>query len=46
MDRRTGLRDEAPIHYFSLHEERWRSAAQWPPDLDHLGNRPAELPLA
>jgi putative CocE/NonD family hydrolase len=31
MDRRTGLRDEAPIHYFSLHEERWRSAAQWPP---------------
>src|SRR3546814_10163145 len=25
MDRDTGLQAERPIHYFSLHEERWRS---------------------
>lgn len=31
QDRRTGLRDEAPIHYFSMHEERWQAATQWPP---------------
>lgn len=27
----TGLRDEAPIHYYSLHAEAWRSADAWPP---------------
>ena len=27
----TGLAREAPVHYFSLHDERWREAAQWPP---------------
>ena len=27
----TGLRDEAPIHYFSVHAEAWRSAQHWPP---------------
>lgn len=28
---RTGLRDEAPIHYFSMHAENWQAATQWPP---------------
>src|SRR5437660_2641848 len=27
----TGLSREAAVHYFSLHAERWREAAQWPP---------------
>lgn len=27
----TGLAREAPVHYFSLHDERWREARQWPP---------------
>jgi putative CocE/NonD family hydrolase len=27
----TGLRNEQPIHYFTLHEEAWHSAASWPP---------------
>lgn len=27
----TGLLDEAPIHYYALHAEEWRSATQWPP---------------
>jgi putative CocE/NonD family hydrolase len=27
----TGLSDEAPIHYFSVHAEEWRSAQSWPP---------------
>lgn len=27
----TGLRREAPIHYFSMHGERWHAAATWPP---------------
>ena len=31
MDRRTGLREEAPIHFFSMHAETWQAAAQWPP---------------
>lgn len=31
MDRRTGLREEAPIHFFSMHAERWQQAEQWPP---------------
>jgi uncharacterized protein len=31
MGRRTGLREEAPIHYFSQHAERWRAAEDWPP---------------
>lgn len=29
--RDTGLLDEAPIHYFAMHAEEWRSAASWPP---------------
>ena len=31
MGRDTGLGEEAPIHYFCLHEERWHAAAAWPP---------------
>ena len=27
----TGLRDEAPIHYLTLHEEKWKAASAWPP---------------
>jgi uncharacterized protein len=27
----TGLRQEAPVHYFSVHAEKWRSAESWPP---------------
>ncbi len=31
MEHDTGLAHEAPVHYFSLHAEAWREAAQWPP---------------
>lgn len=27
----TGLRQEAPIHYYTMHEEAWQAAAAWPP---------------
>src|SRR3546814_4833689 len=27
----TGLDQEDPIHYFTMHSERWRSARTWPP---------------
>jgi putative CocE/NonD family hydrolase len=27
----TGLSEEAPIHYFSVHAQAWRSAQSWPP---------------
>ncbi|MDQ8731506.1 CocE/NonD family hydrolase [Bradyrhizobium sp. LHD-71] len=27
----TGLRAEAPIHYFTMHDETWRAADAWPP---------------
>jgi uncharacterized protein len=27
----TGLRNEKPVHYFTVHEERWRAADTWPP---------------
>jgi len=29
--RDTGLKDEAPVHYFTVHAEEWRAAQQWPP---------------
>jgi putative CocE/NonD family hydrolase len=29
--RDTGLGEEDPIHYFTMHAEEWRSARQWPP---------------
>jgi putative CocE/NonD family hydrolase len=31
MDLDTGLRQEAPIHYFAVHAEEWRAAQSWPP---------------
>ena len=31
MGLRTGLGDEARIHYFSMHGERWQAADAWPP---------------
>ena len=31
MNLDTGLREEAPIHYFSVHAEEWRAAQNWPP---------------
>jgi uncharacterized protein len=31
MERDTGLSRESPVHYFCLHDESWRGAAQWPP---------------
>jgi uncharacterized protein len=30
MGQETGLREEAPVHYFSLHAEEWRAAKDWP----------------
>ena len=30
----TGLADEAPVHYFTMAEEAWKTAAQWPPAED------------
>ncbi len=29
--RSTGLADEDPIHYFTVHAEEWRAAKSWPP---------------
>lgn len=29
--RDTGLRGEAPVHYFTMHGEEWRAAQAWPP---------------
>jgi uncharacterized protein len=31
MARDTGLAQESPVHYFSLHGEAWRAAPRWPP---------------
>lgn len=31
MQRETGLAAEAPVHFFNLHDEAWRSATAWPP---------------
>jgi len=31
MGHDTGLHHEAPIHYFSMHAEEWRTAQDWPP---------------
>ncbi len=31
MGHDTGLEREAPIHYFTIDEERWHSASTWPP---------------
>ncbi|MBO1077858.1 CocE/NonD family hydrolase [Roseomonas haemaphysalidis] len=50
LGRDTGLQAEAPVHYFSLHDECWRAATSWPPLDDTLrlhlaeGNALAEAP--
>ena len=31
LGRDTGLRQEARVHYFAIHEEKWHAAAAWPP---------------
>jgi len=31
MGHDTGLKREAPIHYFAVHAEQWRAAGSWPP---------------
>jgi uncharacterized protein len=31
MNKDAGLREEAPVHYFSVHAEEWRAAGGWPP---------------
>jgi len=31
MNEETGLGNEAPVHYYSLHAEEWRTAEAWPP---------------
>lgn len=41
-DVRTGILNEAPVHYFTMGEERWKSAATWPPP----GAKPVRLYLA
>lgn len=28
---KTGIADEAPIHFHTVHEEKWQAATQWPP---------------
>jgi uncharacterized protein len=38
----TGLAAEAPVHYFTMAEEAWHAAEQWPP----IGDAPAPLFLA
>ena len=27
----TGIKNEDPVHYFSMHDERWHASAAWPP---------------
>lgn len=29
--RKTALRAEKPVHYFSVHDEKWHAAESWPP---------------
>lgn len=31
LGHQTGLNAEAPVHYYAMHAEQWRSATQWPP---------------
>lgn len=35
MGRETGLKDEEPVHYYTVHAEQWRTAQHWPPIADH-----------
>lgn len=31
LQRETGLEREAPVHYFSIHDNRWHAEDRWPP---------------
>ena len=31
LHRDSGLEREAPVHYFSIHDNQWHAAEQWPP---------------
>lgn len=49
----TGIAEEAPIHFHTLHEEKWQAASQWPPHADSSrwflhgsGTLSRELPAA
>ena len=52
LGREAGLSAEAPVHYFSMHDEKWRSASAWPPLAStrtlHLvaGNKLSDEPAA
>lgn len=48
MGRSTGLRDEAPIHFFAMHGEHWHEAQSWPPvpDTTRLHFAPGALQAA
>ena len=32
QDLDTGIRNEAPVHYFTMGEERWKASKTWPPN--------------
>lgn len=38
----TGLDEEQPVHYFSVHAERWQGAANWPPVREAVMLYPAD----
>ncbi|MFC2165689.1 CocE/NonD family hydrolase, partial [Acidobacteriota bacterium] len=51
-DKDTGINDEPPIHYYTMGEEKWKSAESWPPKADDTiyylssgHNLSAEVPL-
>ncbi|KAA0012964.1 CocE/NonD family hydrolase [Billgrantia pellis] len=57
MGLNTGLRNEPPVHYYTVGEERWKSANEWPPaDINwrklffqaghRLGSEPPTAPSA
>jgi putative CocE/NonD family hydrolase len=49
LEQETGLRQEARVHYFAIHEEKWHAAPSWPPiaerSLLHLGDAGLESAL-
>lgn len=37
----TGLQHEKPVHFFTLHDEKWQAADTWPPVPQQTGLHPA-----
>ncbi len=35
-DQKTGIVDEAPIHYFTMGEEQWKASQSWPPEATNV----------